>query len=342
MDVKTGCYARFSSDLQKQTSIDDQVRECRDVATRRGFQWQSHHVYADKGISGTSIDGRPGLQALLAASRQSPRPFDVLLVDDSSRIARDLPDALRTLQNLQFVGVRVIYISQGIDSDSDQAEMMVAVNGLIDASYIKGMTAKIKRGLRGQLERGFATGAVTYGYDTFPVPDVTRKGEAVGYRLAINEDEAAIVRQVFTWYADDGLSLPQILTRLQDRRAPPPRGPGHCGDWRRSAVHRLLQNEKYTGKQIWGKTQTVRVPGLRKKVARPVPRQDWLVYERPDLRIIDEDLWERAQTRRRVAASATTALARSDRPNLIGGRQSALQARHCCRGSCGAARAAPR
>ena len=269
--MKTACYARFSSDLQRQTSVDDQVRECRDYATRLGFRWQPDQVYTDKGISGTSIDGRPGIQKLLAASKQSPRPFDVLLVDDSSRIARDLPDALRTLQNLQFVGVRVIYISQAIDSNSDQAEMMVAVNGLIDSSYIKGMTAKIKRGLRGQLERGFATGAITYGYDTFPVPDVNRTGETVGCRIAINEDEAAIVRQIFTWYADDGLSLPQILTRLQDRKAPAPRGPGHCGEWRRTAVHRLLQNEKYTGKQIWGKTQTVRVPGLRKKIARAVP-----------------------------------------------------------------------
>src|SRR5688500_6778153 len=144
--MRTACYARFSSDLQRETSIDDQVRECRDYAERQGWQWQPGQVFFDRGISGKSIEGRPGLQGMLEAAQRNTRPFDVLLVDDSSRISRDLADALRVLQRLQFAGVRVIYISQNIDSASEQAETLVAVHGMVDQLYLREMASKIKRG----------------------------------------------------------------------------------------------------------------------------------------------------------------------------------------------------
>jgi len=92
--MRTACYARYSSDLQRQTSLDDQIRSCREYATQKGWAWQETHVYRDAGISGASVEGRTGLLALLTASEQKPRPFDVLLVDDSSRLARDLADAV--------------------------------------------------------------------------------------------------------------------------------------------------------------------------------------------------------------------------------------------------------
>ena len=105
-NMRTACYARYSSDMQRETSIEDQLRSCREYAVQHGWLWQPEHVYTDAAISGASIDGRPGIQALLRAAGVQPRPFDVVLVDDSSRIARDLPDALRVLQRLRFDGVR--------------------------------------------------------------------------------------------------------------------------------------------------------------------------------------------------------------------------------------------
>jgi site-specific DNA recombinase len=132
--MRTACYARFSSELQRDTSLEDQIRGCREYADRQGWTWQDSQVFTDAAVSGVSLDGRVGLQGLMMASAAVPVPFDVLLVDDSSRVARDLPDALRILQRLKFAGVRVVYISQGIDSASEQAETLVAVHGLADIS----------------------------------------------------------------------------------------------------------------------------------------------------------------------------------------------------------------
>ena len=125
------------------------------------------HVCTDAALPGASLE-RPGIQPPLAAADRRPLPFDVLLVDDSSRVARDLADAVRFMQQLTFYGVRVFFISQ-------------------------------KRGLAGQLERGHATGAVTYGYRTFAVPDPTGKCNPHGYpillgkRLEIEPAEARII-----------------------------------------------------------------------------------------------------------------------------------------------------
>ena len=79
--------------------------------------------------------------------------------------------------SLKFRGVRVIYVSQGIDSASEQADSLIAMHGLVDSLYLKEMATKIKRGLAGQLERGFVTGGKTYGYRTKGVPSGPQRRE---------------------------------------------------------------------------------------------------------------------------------------------------------------------
>jgi site-specific DNA recombinase len=159
-------------------------------------------------LSGASINGRAAVQSLLSAAETRPKPFDVLLVDDSSRIARDIADAIRVMQVLKFHGVRVIYISQGIDSESEQAEPLVAVHGLIDSLYLKELAKKVKRGIAGQMDRGFSTGAMQYGYDKIPVFDSSGATDAdgrpvvVGRRIQVNPDEAKVINRIFEWAAE--------------------------------------------------------------------------------------------------------------------------------------------
>lgn len=323
--MRTACYARFSSDAQRLTSLADQIRGCREFAQRHGWTWQDEHVYSDAAISGASTEGRTGLQALLIAADSTPPPFDVLLVDDSSRIARDLPDALGVLRRLRFAGIRVLYLSQGIDSDHEQAETLVTVHGLVDGLYLREMATKIRRGLAGQLSRGFATGGTTFGYRTARVPDPTRPEAHLGYRVEIEPTEAAYVRQVFEWYAD-GLSLVGIIAKLREAGAPAPRGGSSRGDWRIAAVRRLLVNQRYLGRLIWGRSRVERKPGTRAKVQRRVAPSDWHVLERPELRIIGDELWHRVQ-RRRQQLTEHLAPHRQPGRNLLRGRSGSVHGR---------------
>ena len=87
-----------------------------------GVSRLDEHVYVDEALCGVGAE-RPGLCRLLAAALSSPRPFDVILVDDSSRLSRNTANALSMFEKLSFAGVRLIAISQGIDSQHEQAQV---------------------------------------------------------------------------------------------------------------------------------------------------------------------------------------------------------------------------
>jgi len=122
-ELRCAIYARFSSDRQSPTSISDQIRKCRDYATRHGWLVLDDHIYSDEAIVATSM-AREGLQRLLEAASDSERVFDCILIDDTSRLTRKLADALNLYEKLTFAGVRLVAVSQGVDSDSAQAELL--------------------------------------------------------------------------------------------------------------------------------------------------------------------------------------------------------------------------
>jgi DNA invertase Pin-like site-specific DNA recombinase len=297
--VRVACYAPYSSDLQRETSIEDQLAVARRYAEERGWKVLKDHIYTDAAVSGASINGRAGVQRLLSAAAQQPRPFDVVLVDDSSRISRDIPDAIRVMQQLKFHGIRVIYVSQGIDSESDQSDAMVAVHGVIDSFYLKELAKKTKRGLAGQLKRGFATGAKTYGYRTVPVPDPSGKLDADGHPvllgkgIEVDETQADVIRRIFEWVAQ-GTGLSTVVKRLNAESIPGTRGKS----WSKGAVETVVANERYLGRQIWGQQSVEHEPGTGRRIMRDNPRDQWHVVDRPDLRILSDELWNRAQTSR--------------------------------------------
>ena len=104
-------YARYSSEKQNSLTIEQQVRECREYAERHGFTVLDAHIYTDEAICGAT-DNRAGLQRLLAAATQKPRAFDVILVDDTSRLSRNMIDSLKIFEQPRFVegGVAVTMV----------------------------------------------------------------------------------------------------------------------------------------------------------------------------------------------------------------------------------------
>ena len=181
MKFRCAAYARYSSDRQSPASIDDQLRKCREYAERQGWDLLEPHVYRDEALSGAGAD-RPGLTRMLEAASRSERPFDILLIDDTSRLSRTLSDAVRIVETLTFRGFRVVSVSQGIDSQNDQADVLMTVHGLVDSLYIKELGKKTHRGLEGRALQGLHTGGRCFGYDNL------REGESV--RLQINRSEA--------------------------------------------------------------------------------------------------------------------------------------------------------
>lgn len=284
--MRIAAYARYSSNKQRDASLDDQLRNCRSYAQRQG--WPEPVAYTDAAISGARED-RPGYRALLRDA--SERRFDVVLVDDLSRLSRDSTDCAKAVKRLTFSGIRLVGISDGVDTarkshKSHKAD--VGLRGLMSELYLDDLAEKTHRGLTGRALAGASAGGLPYGYT------ITQTGQR-----AVYEAEAAIVRRIYTEYLA-GRSPREIAASLNHDGVKSPSGHawGHSsvrGDRKRGLG--ILVNPIYAGRQVWNRSKWIKHPDRPGRVRRERPQSEWIVTEHPDLRIIEPALFEAAQRR---------------------------------------------
>src|ERR1022692_4742562 len=142
MTRRCAVYLRYSSDLQRDASIEDQNRRCREFAEREGWNIVEEYVVADRAVSGASVAGRDGavsgasvagrdgLLRLMEAAKRKDKPFDCLLFYVTSRFSRDLADLLRNIDILKFHGVDVVSVAERIDSSQPMGRRMFAMQGM--------------------------------------------------------------------------------------------------------------------------------------------------------------------------------------------------------------------
>jgi site-specific DNA recombinase len=303
MERRCAIYSRFSSDLQRDSSIDDQVRKCRERAAKEGWTIVEEFTAGDAAVSGEALVGRSALDALLAAAKRRPRSFDCFLVEDTSRLSRNLADQLRIIETFKFHGIDFVSVTQGIDTALDNARTLLTVHGMVDEQYLVGLRQKVHRGQEGRVLQGFNPGGRCYGYSNMPIEDPTRPGKygrpaVLGVRQEINEQEAIVVRRIFSLYAS-GMGLAPIAYRLNEEGVPAPMPSRNRlrRAWSRYTIREMLFNEKYRGVVVWNRTQKARDPETGRKVSKARPDGEWKRIDVPHLRIIPEDLWLDAHKR---------------------------------------------
>jgi site-specific DNA recombinase len=317
VSLRCAIYARYSSDQQSPLSLDDQIRKCREYAQGQGWEVLEEYIFTDAEISAAGSD-RPGLKQFLACVQSKPRPFDVLLIDDTSRLSRRQADQSNIVEQLRFAGYRFVAVSQGIDSISEQSDVLMTVHGLVDSLYIKELAKKTHRGLEGQIERGFHAGGRCFGYQNETV-------EGAGSRRVIDPEQAKVVVRIFEMSAG-GLSLKKIAKKLNDEGVPTsrPRAGKQYASWCPTALRAMLRNELYIGRVIWNRRQFVKRPGTNKRVPRDRPKSEWSRKDLPELRIVPDELWRRVQERQELLKTVYGRAGRginkaSSSPNLLTG-----------------------
>src|ERR671919_922715 len=273
--VRAGVYARYSSDHQRDASIDDQVRICR-AEIERQF-WDLVQVYADPAISGASTF-RPGYQKLLQDA--SMGVLDVVVAESLDRLSRDLADVATLYKHLSFVGVRLWTVADGPIN-----ELHVGLKGTMNALYLKDLAQKTHRGLEGRVRSGMSGGGRCYGYDLVP-------GQPGALR--INEAKAQVVVRIYEEYAA-GRSPQAITMQLNKEQIPGPRG----GPWRDTTIRGhftrgigILNNELYIGKLVWNRLRYITDPATGRRRSRLNPPELWIVEDVPDLRVVSDELWD--------------------------------------------------
>jgi DNA invertase Pin-like site-specific DNA recombinase len=279
-------YARYSSDLQSAASIEDQIRLCRErVEQEKGTIVD---VYADYAISGSSVRNRPSMQALLEQAKKGK--FDCVVAEALDRVSRDQEDIAAIYKRLRHSDIRLVTLAEG-----EVSELHVGLKGTMNALFLKDLAQKIRRGQRGRVEAGKIPGGGSYGYRI--IRQLLADGSVTTGEREIDPSQAAIVRRIFSEYAE-GMAPRQIAARLNREAVPGPRG----GQWNASTINGnrrrhngVLNNDLYTGRITYNRQRFVKDPETGKRTARPNPEHEWVTREVPKLRIIEDDLWERAQ-----------------------------------------------
>ncbi|EGP55802.1 resolvase domain-containing protein [Agrobacterium tumefaciens F2] len=286
--TRVALYARYSSDNQRDASIEDQFRICREQAKRDG--WNVIGTYKDAGISGASMILRPGIQMLLQDAQAGH--FDIVLAEALDRISRDQADVATLFKHLKFAGVPIVTLAEG-----EISELHVGLKGTMNALFLKDLAAKTHRGLRGRVEQGKAGGGISYGYKV--VKKLDGRGDPIRGDREIDEHEATIVRRIFRDYAA-GIGPRAIAKSLNDEGIAGPEGKLWSDTTIRGHVKRgtgIVNNELYVGRLIWNRQRYVKNPSTGKRVSRLNPESEWTVTEVSELRIVDNELWQAAKSR---------------------------------------------
>jgi site-specific DNA recombinase len=288
MPIRAVIYVRYSSENQREASIEDQVRLCRERIELEG--WELAGVFHDAAVSGGSTFRRRGYNALLEGA-QSGR-FEVVVAEALDRLSRDQEDVAALFKQMQFAGIKIITLAEG-----EISALHVGLKGTMNALFLKDLAQKTHRGLRGRIEAGKSAGGRCYGYDVVRRTD--ERGEVLRGERAINPDEAAVVQRIFGMFAA-GASPMAIAKALNEKGIAGPSGRA----WRDTTIrgHALrgtgiLRNELYIGRLVWNRLTFIRNPATGRRVSRMNAGVQSIAHDVPALRIISQELWDRVQAR---------------------------------------------
>ena len=272
--MNIAAYCRVSTDKEDQlNSLETQKEFFLEYTKRTGDNLIK--LYADEGISGTKIKNRKEFQRMLADAEKGL--FDMVVVKDISRFARNTVDLLQSVRKLKALGIETQFLTANMTSMGN-SEFVLTIFGALAQEESANTSKRIKFGKKVNAEKGRVPNIV-YGYD-----------KTIGdyFNLSINEEEAKVIRQMYKWYTEEGFGGAKIANMLNERGVKTKRG----NNWSQNSVCRILTNEIYTGKIINGKEEVADfLTGQRKEK----DESEWLVTIRPELRIIDDETFDKAQ-----------------------------------------------
>lgn len=308
--MRAALYARYSSENQRVASIEDQYRNCDRACNQLG--WPILTRLSDEALSG-AIANRPGYLALLEAARQ--REFDVIVVDEISRLWRDQEEQWRAVKLFEFLGIHILGVSDGINTQAGGYRLLLSIRGAINEEARREIAWRTHRGQEGQVRKGYISGGKLYGYRNVPEyhpseADQHGRPVVVAVRREIDPDQAKWVLWIFERFVD-GWSPRRIAGELNRQGIPSPgatwsrKEVRRCKGWAASSIYGdqkkgfgILFNPLYAGKYIWNRTERVVNPETKGRQHKLRPESDWVTQDVPGLRIVPDELWRRVQARR--------------------------------------------
>lgn len=273
--MKIAAYCRVSTEKEAQIdSLEKQIDFFNEFTKKNGYEL--YKLYADEGISGKQIKHRKQFQQMMQDAKA--KKFDKVVVKDVSRFARNTVDLLQSVRELKSYNVQVDFLNNGEVMEGG-SEFILTILGAMAQQESANMSKRVKFGKDITAQKGRVPNLV-FGYDKMPNER---------YTLKINEEEAKIVKEIFESYVYKGIGTTKIAWDLNDRGI---RTKKTKSKWVQTSIVRMLKNPIYTGRVTNKKSEvTDFITGTRKDL----PEEEWIVVERPEMRIISDELFNRAQ-----------------------------------------------
>lgn len=273
--MKIAAYARVSTEKESQVESFEKQIEFFNEFTKKN-DYELYKLYADEGISGKQIKHRKQFQQMMQDAKA--KKFDKVVVKDVSRFARNTVDLLQSIRELKSYGIEVDFLNNGEIMEGG-SEFILTILGAMAQQESANMSKRVKFGKDITAKKGRVPNIV-FGYDK--IPDER-------YTLKINEEEAKIVKEIFESYVYKGIGTTKIAWNLNDRGI---RTKKTKSKWVQTSIVRMLKNPIYTGRITNKKSEvTDFITGTRKDL----PEEEWITVERPEMRIISDELFNRAQ-----------------------------------------------
>ena len=294
-----GIYTRLSEEDRNKANPEDDSNSIQNqksmliqYALAQG--WEIYNIYSDDDYTG-SDRRRPEFNKLLSDAEAGK--FDIVLCKTQSRFTRELELVEKYIHGLfPLWGIRFVSIVDNADTANKGNKKSRQINGLVNEWYLEDMSENIRSVLTNRRQNGHHIGSFApYGYKKDP----DLKGH-----LIIDEEAAAVVREIFTLFAqghgktaiarilnERGIPNPTEYKRLQGLRYKTSHNV-NSKLWKYFAVADILSNQMYIGNMVQGKYGSV---SYKTKECRPRPRNQWIIVEGTHEPIIDQELWNRVQ-----------------------------------------------
>ena len=280
-------YARYSSELQNDRSIEDQVARCQRLIAP---DERLSDILSDRAVSGAFIRNRPGIRRLLGDIEAGG--VSVVITEGLDRLSRSQAEIAQIHTLACYHDTRIRTCLEG-----EVSVLHVGMNGTMNAMELDRIAERTRRGQQGSVRAGKVPGGLPYGYRVRYLND---EGVPEAGLREIDPAEAGVIRQIYEEYVD-GVPVARIVRRLNGAGVPSPRG----GKWSITTIsghygrgNGILQNPVYRGLLVWNRHNFRKHPVTGKRRIRDNDPGEWVTREMPELRIVDEALWQAVQDRR--------------------------------------------